>query len=41
MHLLNKCEARNKNTKREQGGKKNRFALSFSAFSDILCFRKE
>ena len=41
MHLLNKCETCDKNIKREQCGKKNRFALSFSAFSDILCFRKE
>ena len=41
MHLLNKCETCDKNIKREQCGKKNRFALSFSAFSDILCSRKE
>ena len=35
------AETCDKNIKREQCGKKNRFALSFSAFSDILCSRKD
>jgi hypothetical protein len=38
MHLLNKCETCDKNIKREQCGKKNRFALSFSAFSGLVIF---